>query len=89
VTLPEWAAVAQIIGSVATVLLAGLTLAYVIATRAMVGEMRRSREAAERPTIVAYIEYLRVDNLAAGSRADSRHAHHAAIGSSRSVPSAT
>ena len=57
-TLQDWAAIAQIAGAIATVLLAGLTLAYALATRAMVTEMRRARESTDLPYVVAYAEYI-------------------------------
>src|SRR5215210_1459944 len=49
--------VAQILAAVATLILAGLTFAYVLFTRNMVKEMREARVAQERPEVIVDADY--------------------------------
>lgn len=51
--------IAQIAGAVGTFAIAVITFAYVLATRAMVREMRTAREAQQRPYVVLDIDFPR------------------------------
>lgn len=72
----DWAVVAPIASAVATVALALLTLMYVIATRAMASEMKKSREATEEPYVLAYATvsasyvFMTVENVGGGPAYD-------------------
>lgn len=71
--------IAQIAGATGTALLAGITFAYVLATRAMVREMRQAREAQTRPYVVldfdyprTYLCYMVIKNIGNGAALDLR-----------------
>lgn len=71
--------IAQIAGAVGTFAIAIITLAYVLATRAMVSEMRTAREAQQRPYVVLDLDYPRaticdmiIKNVGNGAAVDLR-----------------